>query len=179
MPVIATRARRIEIILFICVVGSIVLDYALAGPRSGDDWSRYDGKSFRFVSVIDGESIRLAGVDAPVKLLGARPFDGDDWNQRAADWLAKSLAGKTLVLHLEPSQTRDDSGRLMACVFSEPGDLIDLDIVTAGIARADRRVPCAYLGEIELAQSEARRKGLGFWVGQKLTNRASSAAKQR
>jgi endonuclease YncB( thermonuclease family) len=97
-----------------------------------------------------------------VQLLGVTPMLNEG-AARGKTYLARRLEGKDVTLRLEPTQTRDSSGRLLAYVYFSDTDLINLDIVHDGQAFADRRVPHSLHQQIEQAENEARKKQRGMW----------------
>lgn len=148
------------------VLLSSLFDYLRSQNRRGDDWVRFDGRQVAFVGAIDGESISVRderGDVIPVRLLGVASFSAD-WDQRAARRLNSLLEGRKLILHLEPTQTRDSRDRLLAYVFTDDSRPVSPELVGAGLALDDRRVPFAFHGAVGQAESLARRKHLGFWA---------------
>jgi hypothetical protein len=157
------RRRRRFIGVFqvgcILIAGSILLNH-VRGNSVADDWAGFDGKQFAFASAIDGDSILLRSCDVPVKLLGVESVDGT-FDKKAADH--EILGGQTVTLKLDPTQTRDSRGRLLAYVYLGDRDMINVDLAADGLAKADWSVPCTFHGDIGRAQSEAKRKHLGIW----------------
>jgi endonuclease YncB( thermonuclease family) len=160
------RTRAAAAIVF-CIAGSIILDHLLASGH-GDDWSRFDGRQVLVISADDARtiSVRDDGSDqiTQVCVLGIGPTEAP-WAEKAQEFLASSLTGRMVTLKLEPTQTRDPQGRLLASVFLEDDRPISVDVVDRGFARADRRQPYAFHVDVERAQTEARKKGRGLWIG--------------
>ncbi|MGD0461066.1 MAG: thermonuclease family protein [Tepidisphaeraceae bacterium] len=153
------------------VVGLILLsslfDHLRAQNRRGDDWLRFDGHQFAFAGAIDGESIAIreepGGSVTAVRLLGVASFT-TQWDRLSARRLNSLLAGRNLILLLEPTQTRDRQDRLLAFVFTDELQPLSPQLVGEGLALDDRRMPFAFHGAVDQAESQARRKRLGLWA---------------
>jgi endonuclease YncB( thermonuclease family) len=164
------RRRRLRValayVIAICIAGSIVLDHVLGSAPHGDDWSDFDGQQFAVVCADDGQtiSVRRDGSDqvTRVRLLGIRGSDGQ-WAEKSKEFLA-SLAGRTVTLKLEPTQTRDELGRLLASAFLDDRQPISVEVIDRGLSRADRRLRYTFHSDVERAQSEARKKQRGLWA---------------
>jgi endonuclease YncB( thermonuclease family) len=158
--------RAIRIVAVGLLLLSIALDHLRAANRSGDDWFRFDGKQVAFVRSVDGQCIEVrdAGSDqiTPVRIMGIVSLDGH-WDAAARIRLQTLLRGHALTIHLEPTQTRDDQGRLLASVFMDDGQDVAAELAKEGLARADRRARFAFHGAIEEAQHDARKKHAGLW----------------
>ncbi|HEY1921488.1 MAG TPA: thermonuclease family protein [Tepidisphaeraceae bacterium] len=153
------------------IVLSSLADHFKAKNR-GDDWLRFDGRPVAFVSAIDGESIAVrddAGDITPVRLLGVASFNAD-WDQRSTRRLDAMLGRHKLTLLLESTQTRDSQGRLLAYVFMDDARALSPAMVGQGLALDDRRVPFAFHGAVDQAESLARRKHIGLWATATLQN---------
>ncbi len=133
--------------------------------RGGQDWFRLDGREIGFVGAIDGESISFRddlGDVLAVRLLGVASFNAD-WERRSARRVNSLLERRKLILHLEPTQTRDSRDRLLAYVFTDDSRPIGPELVGEGLALDDRRMFFAFHGAVDQAESLAKRKHLGFW----------------
>jgi endonuclease YncB( thermonuclease family) len=153
------RRRRV-----LSVAGYIVLALLLAtvvfARRGGDDWGAFDRQTVRIERVVDANvlrviassnratDVRLIGIDAPTS---------------AITYLSARVAGKSAVLRLEPTQTRDHHGRLLAYLYLSDLDCLNLDMIRDGQAFADRRYRHTYRPQFELAEAEARKKQRGLW----------------
>jgi len=98
-----------------------------------------------------------------VRLLGVASFN-PHWDAAAKERLDSLLAGQAVVLHLEPTQTRDEQGDLLAYVMREDGTPVSGQIVREGLALADRRVKFAFDAAVDTAEGQARRKHAGLWA---------------
>jgi hypothetical protein len=161
--------RRVRIAWGIAIGIVIVLtlvDHFLSRNYFGDDWARFDGREFRFVRLIDGDSMAVcepsSGEIIDVKLMGIRPFHAP-LEKRMVDVADAQLVGKMIVLHLGLTRTRDERGRLVADAMTEDGKPISALLATQGLALADRRSSSAFVGEAVRGQSQARKKRVGMW----------------
>lgn len=156
------RMRRAGILVFLVGLGSLVfLDHAGVFGYAGNDWATFHQKSISVTRVIQADRLLIAD-GTTVQLLGVTPADYG-WADWGKTYLSNRLEGKLITLRLEPTQTRDASGRLLAFVYSTDSDLINLDIVHDGQAFADRRVKYSLHQQIEQAENEARKKQRGMW----------------
>jgi endonuclease YncB( thermonuclease family) len=146
---------------------SILGDHLRAKNSFTDDWAQFDGRQVRFVRVIDGESIAVSEESSEdiisVKLLGIRPFDSP-LDKGLVERVDSELAGKEMTLHLGPTQTRDDRGRLLADALTEDGKPVCAELVVEGLSLADRHSNSAFLAAIERAQTQARKRKAGMWA---------------
>jgi endonuclease YncB( thermonuclease family) len=167
---LAWRRRRVWIgwAIMLCIGGSIVVDHVIGARRAGDDWAQFDGRQVLVVSADDAQTISVRGDGSEqltqLRVLGIGASDGE-WPARCREFLASSLDGRMVTLKLEPTQTRDGQGRLLASVFLEDGRPISVDVVERGLARADRSRAYAFSNAVVVAQSEARKKHRGVWEG--------------
>jgi Staphylococcal nuclease homologue len=162
------RRRRLIItfdILLILLTGSIVFRHSRLPATGWDDWAAFNGQTVQFISV-DGPceiSVRSPGsAITRVYLLGIVSVD-EPWDSQAKNYLATHLTGKSLLLRLEPIQPRDPQGRLLAYAYLDDLDMVNVDLVRAGLAKTDRWRKSAFHGEISAAEAEARRKRAGLW----------------
>ncbi len=165
----ALRRRRkwriAGMVLISAVLFSSVVDHLRAENRGGDDWMRFDGRRVQFVRAVDGESIAvLDGGDEMtiVRILGIRPANAD-WDERAMSRMDAFLAGQIVSIHLEPTQTRDEKGRLLADVFTDSNQLLAAELAGEGLVRGDWTAHCTFYADITRAQSTAHKKRVGFW----------------
>jgi len=162
------RRWRILTEVFRCLILlSSLLDHLRAQNRRGDDWLRFDGHQFVFAGAIDGESITVRQEDGegvtPVRLLGVASFTAE-WDRQSVRRLNSLLVGRKLTLLLEPTQTRDGQDRLLAYVFTDESQPLSPQLVGEGLALDDRRMPFAFHGAVDQAESLARKKHLGLWA---------------
>lgn len=144
---------------------------------TGDDYARYDGRNFRVVRVVDGDTldidvpdagrphtrIRLWGVDTPELARGDVPamhFGEEAWR-----FAKERLEGREVVIELAPSRTRDKYERLLAYVYFERGGAMFNELLAEeGLAFADQRFRHPYDDRFELLEKRARVAGRGLWA---------------
>lgn len=129
-----------------------------------DDWAAFDHQTFIVSRVIDGDTIRV-DPDTTVRLLGVDAPELPDahWASQARDYVQARALGRQVVLRLDQVQTRDRYGRLLAYVYLDDGDCLNMDLIQDGQAYADRRFKHSYRPQYEMAENEARKKGRGLW----------------
>jgi endonuclease YncB( thermonuclease family) len=147
-----------------------VLDHSGAFGYRGNDWRTFDQRSFLVKRCLDGGRILVAsaeGRETAVHLLGvdAPRLPDDHYAADSLRYASARIAGRAVTLKLEPIQSRDENGDLLAYVFITDGDNLNLDIVRDGQAYADRRVPHTFASQFAIAENEARKKPRGLWVG--------------
>ena len=166
------RFRRIAFALLVLLGLSIVA--GRFGRPSGDDWAIYDRQHFVITNVIDGDTldvaaapgaattrVRLLGVDAPeVHGDGGNP---EYWAAAATRYAEVRGENKKVTLKLEPTQTRDRYGRLLAYVYLSDAETLNIALVRDGQAYADRRFKHTMRAQFEQAENAARKKGTGLW----------------
>ena len=123
---------------------------------------------FRVTRVLDGdtivldngETVRLIGVDAPEIHHPEIPVQS--FGQEAAEFLRRFAEGFECTLEYEPSDIRDQYGRLLAYVFV--GDrLANAEMIRRGYAYAYTRFPFRRQTEFIALEREAREHQYGLW----------------
>lgn len=110
-----------------------------------------------FIAKIDGitETVRLIGIDAPEL--------GDCFASQATRILRQQLFNHTIWI-AEGDEPRDPYGRLLAYVFQDDGTFVNLEMVKAGAATAERVSPNVdYANLIGTAHDEAYIAQRGGW----------------
>ena len=165
------RIRRAVYALGGVLALTIVLSQTGVVGRAGDDWSRYERRAVRVVRVLNGgtllvrstggseTALQLVGVDAP----GAAATNPDYWGAESRLELAARVEGREATLRLEATQTRSAEGSLLAHVYLNDTEHVNLELLRAGSAYADRRSPHALSAQFEQAENEARGKRRGLW----------------
>lgn len=174
------RRRRWPILLVIAVL--VVL---IVADRRGwllieqpDEMTRYHGRSFVVVRVIDGDTfefdaadplqrrpttrVRLWGVDCPEAARPGRP-DGEPWADEATAFVRSEVSGGPVTLLLESHRVRGSYGRVLAHVDTADGALLNELLLLEGLAEADDRWPHHELARYEQAERKARDAGRGIW----------------
>lgn len=118
--------------------------------------------------VIDGDTIvirtdsghqrvRLRGIDAPE--IDPPAF----WGENAKRYLEARIGKRPIILKFDPPQTHDSDGRLLAFVYVNDTECVNLSLVRDGQAFADRRYDSYLRSQLEQAETQARKKGTGLW----------------
>lgn len=184
-PKLTTRQRRrrytarklIGLVVIAAIAGGLVFaDRAgLFGRPDPPDMEKYDGKSFKVVKVIDGDTldinirdrkynttrIRLWGVDTPETVKPDTP--PQHFGPEASAFVKKLCAGKTVTLKLEPHFTRDKYKRLLAYVVLDDGRMLNRVLVEQGYAYADPRYKHSLKAEFLSLQKQAKAARVGLW----------------
>ena len=159
----ALRGRRLLrhlALLSLFLLGLFVLlDHLGCFGYRGDDGGTFDGKRFTLQRVTPRGDLIVAhnGSETEIHLLGVAT------DSTAQTYLQEHATGKTAILKLEPLESRDAEGRLLAYVYIPEGDCLNVDIVRAGAARADRHRKHSMQAVIEGAESDARKHKRGIW----------------
>jgi endonuclease YncB( thermonuclease family) len=123
---------------------------------------------FRVTRVLDGdtlvldngETVRLIGVDAPETHHPEIPVQR--FGEESTEFLRRFAEGFECTLEYEPSNIRDQYGRLLAYVFV--GDrLTNAEIIRRGYAYAYTRFPFRRQAEFIALEREARGRQYGLW----------------
>ena len=123
---------------------------------------------FRVTRVLDGdtlvldndETVRLIGVDAPETHHPEVPVQR--FGEESTEFLRRFAEGFECTLEYEPSNIRDQHGRLLAYVFV--GDrLANAEIIRRGYAYAYTRFPFRRQAEFIALEREARERQYGLW----------------
>jgi endonuclease YncB( thermonuclease family) len=141
----------------------------------GEDYVRYNDKSFRVVHVVDGDTldvdepdgdkpatrIRLWGVDTPETK--ARNKGVQHFGPEAAAFTTRTCEGKTVRLQLLPGKTRDPYHRLLAYVMLGDGATLNSELIRQGYGYADPRFDHPAKAQFLELQARARQARLGLW----------------
>lgn len=159
------RWRLTASILLTAILLSAVADHLRAQNRTGDDWLHFDGHSVQYLRATAPDSIAVQDASDQitiVHILGIRSAT-PDWDARAQARLDSLLTARTITIHLEPTQTRDPAGDLLADVFTDTNQLLAAQLVAEGLMRPDPLSRCTFYADILRSQSQARKKRLGIW----------------
>lgn len=109
--------------------------------------------------VVNGQEVRLHGVDAPEWKQPCTLPAGGEWHpgQEATAWLRSVLADRTVACKPE---VRDSYGRVVATCYVDGKNLNEW-LVREGWAQAYRRYSDRYVP----AEDEARKAKRGLWRG--------------
>jgi endonuclease YncB( thermonuclease family) len=157
------KLLRLAVLLILFVLGlTILLDHLGAFGYRGDDWASFDGRRFEAQRIAPNGFVIISNhLETEVRFLGLDFPERHAANSRG--YLVSSLAGKMVILKLDPLQTRDAAGHLLAYVYLTEADCLNADIVRAGHARADRRQKHSMQAVFDAAETDARKHGRGMW----------------
>ncbi len=144
--------------------------------RPQDIW-KYHMRLTTVSAVLDANTIALPD-GTRVCLLGTNPPSAAHWQALARNRLQSLVAGREVLLRLEPQALRDAQGRVLAQVCLEDRDLA-IDLLKEGLLRVDRRVESPFRGTLVSAEDSARRKRLGLWLEPGTAERAGPEASPR
>jgi endonuclease YncB( thermonuclease family) len=154
----------------VALAATVALDHAGAARR-GDDWAAFDRRTVVVTGVIDAADVTVrpeaGGDETPVHLIGLDTRDMHGRPEAVAETCGREAAarllGRRVAVRLEPVQTRDADGRLLAYLFLTDTDDVGLGLIRDGYAAADRRVGHTRRAAYETAENDARHKGRGLW----------------
>ena len=130
-----------------------------AGARAGPS-GRVDRVVDGDTVVVDGEGVRLIGVDTPESVAPGQPVEC--FGPAASRYTERLVEGRRvrLVFDLE---RRDRFGRLLAYVFRD-GAFVNADLVAGGYATTLTLAPNDRFAErFARLEARARREGRGLW----------------
>jgi len=161
----------------VLLLGLIIYERGIAKPTTGDDYSRYHGRVFEVVGVVDGDTfdidapdgphpatrIRLWGVDTP-EIQGG-PAGGKHFGKQASAFAKRKLLGRKVRIVLSPAKTRGKYGRLLAYVYIQPSDQMYNELLLdGGYAYADWRFAHPFKHQFEQLEKRAKNRGAGLWA---------------
>ena len=182
MPPLWRRHGSFALAVAVVAVGVVCARSARA-PVTGDDQTRYHGRSFRVVHVVDGDTfdidapdgdkevtrIRLWGVDTPEVGHGGKPEM--HFGREAKEFAERTLRAQNIHVVLSPKRTRGKYGRLLAYVFMKRGgQMFNEMLLEEGYAYADLRFDHHYYDRFKTIEKQARKSGIGLWADMTLDN---------
>ncbi|MBM4329725.1 MAG: hypothetical protein FJ117_00640 [Deltaproteobacteria bacterium] len=150
------------VLLFLSLVYFILPATAAAKTLSGKVLKVFDGDTILVRIHKHEEHVRLREIDAP-EVTHQRRIGQEPWGSRAKGFAYLLLRGKTVRLEIDEKDERDKYQRLLAYVFADR-TFINREMVISGNAfHYPGTVKGKYAGELQEAEDEARKKGLGVW----------------
>jgi len=160
----ALRRRRwgkVSAIACVAVLaGFMIADHLGAFGYHGDDWADYDHHVIQIDQAQSADT--LLADNQKIHLLGIAGVGGK-WDLAACDAIDQSR-DKSAALLMDWPQTRDADGRLRAYLFLNDADELNRELVSRGLAIADRRENFRLAEPINQAESDARHKHRGLWT---------------
>ena len=135
--------------------------------------------------VFDGDTILLEN-DTKVRLLGINAPEVEGRNKsaeaggiEAKRWLEKTLSGSKVRLE-KGAETKDKYGRLLAHVFTENKNHLNLELIRRGLAAISIYPPNLKYSEVLLqAQYQAESENLGIWGNENYHPKAILSLEQK
>jgi micrococcal nuclease len=106
------------------------------------------------------ETIRLLGLDTPETVHPAKPVQY--FGKEASAFTRASLLGKPVYLAFD-WDLRDRYGRVLAYIYTAPGECFNARLIREGYAHAYTRFPFQFMDEFRALEQEARREQRGLW----------------
>jgi micrococcal nuclease len=106
------------------------------------------------------ETIRMLGVDTPETVHPSRPVER--FGKEASEFTKASLLDKEVRLCFD-WDLRDRYGRLLAYIFTAPGECFNARIIREGYAHAYLSYAFQFTEEFKALESESRRTKRGLW----------------
>jgi micrococcal nuclease len=117
-----------------------------------------DGDTFE---LIDGERVRLIGIDTPETARGRRV--DEPFADVATEFTRSMVEGRDVRLEFDV-QLRDRYGRLLAYVYLDDGTFLNAELVRLGFATVATYPPnVTFADEFLHLQREARKAKRGVW----------------
>jgi micrococcal nuclease len=148
-----------------------------AQQQDSGDISKYHGRQFTVVKVVDGDTldidipdgkyshtrIRLWGIDTPET---KDPRTGPMYfGKEASDFTTKLALGKQVTIYLEKEKkTRDKYHRLLAYIQLPDGTFLNEILLSEGYAYADLRFKHGLFNKYKQLESVARSQKIGLWA---------------
>lgn len=149
--------------LAVALAALLLLFSRLQQPLHATDHGRFHQADVTVTEVVEGDLLRvITGREVTnVRLLGSDAFGRSDALDRTK--AAIDDAGGTVRLYLEDVPTRNAAGELLAYVFLGD-DLLNEQLVAAGVAFTDRRFEYSYRQHFERLEHQAAARRLGVWT---------------
>jgi micrococcal nuclease len=165
--------RRPTAALLVALIAAVAVLYGQrdreAGSEPGRPTAPRDAKSARVERVVDGDTIRLAGV-GPVRLIGVdtpETYGGrvECFGPEATRYVSGLLPRGARVRYTVGEEPRDRYGRLLVYLYMPDGAALNHVLVTAGYARTLTIPPNdRYARVFERAERGARLGKSGMWA---------------
>lgn len=118
----------------------------------------YDGDT---VLLADGRKVRLLGINTPE--VEGRNKTEESGGEEAKRWLSDQYGGARVRL-VQDVEKHDKYGRILAHLFTEKKQHINLELVRTGLAAVTIYPPnLQYVDALVAAQDDAEKSGRGIW----------------
>ena len=182
-----SRCKRntIIVVLSFLAAAAIFLDHQVSRkqpypaskePGKAEDFTKYHGKTFVVINVVDGDTIdidipdgsknctriRLWGLDTPETKSPKTPVMY--FGPEAAEFTTKLTLGKQVGIFLDQAnRTRGKFGRLLAYVRLPDGRFLSEVLISDGFAYADLRFRHSFYYKYISLEKQARKADKGLW----------------
>lgn len=112
------------------------------------------------------ETIRLLGVDTPETVHPNQPVQY--FGKEASDYTHNRLLGRTVYLAFD-WDLRDRYSRLLAYIYTGPGNCFNADLIREGYGFAYLRYSFQFMKEFEGLGHEAKQQKRGLWAANSTT----------
>jgi micrococcal nuclease len=149
---------------------------APAAATTGDDFAKYNGKTFTVVKVVDGDTldidipdgkykttrIRLIGVDTPeTKKAGTAVMY---YGPEASEFTRSHALGKDVTILLDTvTKTRDRYGRLLGYIKLPDGTILNELLISEGYGYAYTPYKHSFSNKYKQLQNKAKAAKKGLW----------------
>jgi len=112
------------------------------------------------IVLVNGEKVRLIGVDSPEKNHPDKPIEY--FSLEAMEYTKSRLLNKQVRLEYDWEQ-RDKYNRILAYIYLEDSTLFNLELIETGYAFALTKFPFKHKDQFIEAEQKAKAKGIGIW----------------
>jgi endonuclease YncB( thermonuclease family) len=160
--------RRTLLAAVVLLTSTVVVGNFWQRRLGGDDWARFDRKTFAVRDVLAGDVVLLeepGGRLTSVHLLGVAAPDAEGfWSDESRAALRSRVGGRDVMLKLPALAPRSADGMPAAYFYlTESAESVNHQMVADGSAYADRRTTHALHKQYEQSEGDARRKHRGIW----------------
>lgn len=172
---ITRLARALGLAVVIAALAVLALTGRDRQGQAGGDVQKYHGKTFKVHRVIDGDTIDLDVPDGDeeqtrVRLWGVDTAETKAWGKpvahfgpEATAFTERMLASGIVRIELQAESTRGKFGRLLAFVYTGEDEMLNEELLKAGMAYFDHRWRHRFYFQFRATEARARKSKLGLW----------------
>lgn len=121
-----------------------------------------DGDTYKINYEGKEQKVRLIGVDTPESVHPDKSKN-TQYGKEASNYVKELIEKKYISLEFDVSKT-DKYGRLLAYVYLENGEMLNMRLIKEGYAQVATYPPnVKYVDTFKNLQEEARKNKIGFW----------------
>ena len=159
------RRRQIQIgsiILVGLIAALIAADHFGIFGYHGDDWANFDSKRFVIARINEqGQPIvKKNGREVALQLIAINP---PAELPAFMSYLQNHLVGKTVILKLEPLETRSKDKLLRCYVYLTEEDCLNVNLLQQGLATTDHQARHTLQSLTNGAEADAKKHKRGIW----------------